>query len=103
MKSGRCLLFLPFTRRLLPVLGLVLMLPALPACATKSVSVKFMAPGSIDLKGKGINSLAVSDFDGPEDSGRKIAELFIAKLAQGRYFKVVERDKLLAMEKEQAL
>jgi hypothetical protein len=61
-------------------------------------------PAKLDLKAKGVQRLAVSDFTGgPEGAGHKIADLFTAKLVEGQYFQVAEREKLLALEKEQAL
>nr|MBI3612281.1 tetratricopeptide repeat protein [Nitrospirota bacterium] len=61
------------------------------------------APASVNLKAKGVHSLAVTTFEGPGDSGRKVAELLTARLVESQYFKVVEREKLLALEQEQVL
>lgn len=75
----------------------------LSACATQQLNFTIQAPASVNLKAKGVHSLAVTTFDGPGESGRKVAELLAAKLVEGQYFQVVERDKLLALEKEQVL
>lgn len=85
------------------VFALFFLFSGLSACSTVTVPITLVEPGTVDLKGKGIRSLAVSDFDGLGESGKKVAETFTAKLAEGQHFKIVERDKLLAMEKEQAL
>lgn len=90
-------------RRGLAVAALAMMLSQSAACATQTLSFPMLAPADVNLKAEGIASLGVSDFDGPGESGPKIAELFTGRLVEGRYFQVVERDKLLAMEKEQAL
>ncbi len=82
------------------LLGLVL---SLSACATQHLNFTMHAPASVNLKAKGVHSLAVTTFEGPGDSGRKLAELLTAKLVEGQYFKVVEREKLLALEQEQVL
>ncbi|MEW6544105.1 MAG: DUF6340 family protein [Nitrospirota bacterium] len=79
------------------------MVNGVAACATQQLSFTVLAPAEVNLKSQGVRSLAVSDFTGPEQSGRKVAELFTADLAQGKHFKLVEREKLLAMEREQAL
>ncbi|MBM4122477.1 MAG: tetratricopeptide repeat protein [Nitrospira sp.] len=91
------------TSRLLVGVAVCLMVNSLSACATQRLSFTMQAPANTNLKAKGVQSLAVSDFDGPGEAGQKVAEFFTAKLAEGQYFKVVEREKLLAMEKEQAL
>jgi len=85
------------------VLGAVALLLGLGGCGTQSVNIKAFSQGAVDLKAKNIQSLAVSDFEGPEDSGKAVADLFTAALSQGRYYRVVERDKLAALEKEQVL
>lgn len=72
-------------------------------CATQRLAFQMQAPAEVNLKTKGVQSLAVSDFDGPDEAGKKVAEVFTAKLVESQFFKVVERDKLLALEKEQAL
>lgn len=73
------------------------------ACATQQVNLTIQAPALVNLKAKGVQSLAVTTFEGPGESGRRMAELLTAKLVEKGYFKVVERDKLLALEKEQVL
>ncbi len=82
------------------LLGLAL---SLSACATQHLNFTMHAPAAVNLKAKGVHSLAVTTFEGPGDSGKKIAELLTAKLVEGQYFKVVEREKLLALEQEQVL
>ncbi len=82
------------------LLGLIV---SLSACATQQLNFTLQAPAVVNLKAKGVHSLAVTTFDGPGESGRKIAELLTAKLVEGQYFKVVEREKLEALEKEQVL
>ncbi len=82
------------------LLGLAL---SLSACATQQLNFTMHAPASVNLKAKGVHSLAVTTFEGPGDSGRKLAELLTAKLVEGQYFKIVEREKLLALEQEQVL
>lgn len=79
------------------------MLGSLSACATQQLHFTALAPASVNLKAKGVRSLAVSDFDGPDGSGKQVAELLTAKLVEGRFFQVVEREKLLALEKEHVL
>lgn len=76
---------------------------SLSACATQHLNFTMHAPAAVNLKAKGVQSLAVTTFDGPGESGKKIAELLTAKLVDGQYFKVVEREKLLALENEQVL
>lgn len=94
---------MPAMRHIL-ILMLIIVPGYLSGCATtERLTFTTMVPGEINLKAKGVQSLAVSDFDGPGDSGKTVAELFTAKLVDGKYYKVVEREKLNAAIKEQAL
>jgi hypothetical protein len=90
--------------RRLTMLLLVVVPTSFPGCAaTEKVTFTRTVPGTVNLKAKGVQSLAVSDFDGPGDFGRTVAELFTAKLIDGKYYKLVEREKLNVAIKEQAL
>jgi len=93
-----------FAMRRITTLMLVMVPTYLLGCATtERLTFTRMVPGTINLKAKGVQSLAVSDFDGPGDSGKTVAELFTVKLVDGKYYMVVEREKLNAAIKEQAL
>ncbi|TAJ08042.1 MAG: tetratricopeptide repeat protein [Nitrospirae bacterium] len=85
------------------LLALGLVAAGLSACATTRLEFSVMVPAEVNLKAKGVRSLAVTAVDGPEDSEDKISALLTAKLAEGQFFTVVEREKLLALEQEQAL
>lgn len=89
--------------RLVSVLALSLSAAGLSACATTRLEFPVMVPAEVNLKAMGVQLLAVTAVDGPEDSEVKVAALLSAKLADGRFFRVVEREKLLALEQEQAL
>lgn len=90
------------TMRTVSVVPVILFF-ALPACSTQHLNLSMQVPAATNLKAKGVQSLAVTTFDGPGDSGKNAAELLTAKLVEGGHFKVVEREKLLALEDEQIL
>lgn len=84
------------------ILLLVLVPVSFSGCAsTEKVKFSRHSPGLV--KAKGIQSLAVSDFDGPGDYGRRVADLFSSKLSNGTTYRLVERDKLNVAIKEQGL
>lgn len=77
----------------------------LSACGTHRISQQMLVAGSADLKSKGVQSIGVVEFDGPGDSGKKVADAFTAQLATTQYYKIVGRsqEKLRALDNELAL
>ncbi|MEW6542091.1 MAG: CsgG/HfaB family protein [Nitrospirota bacterium] len=76
---------------------------SLSACATQHLNVAMQAPAPVNLKAKGVHALAVLPFEGPGESGTRLADLVTGKLAEGPDFTIVEREKLRALESEQVL
>ncbi|MEO8341682.1 MAG: CsgG/HfaB family protein [Nitrospirota bacterium] len=87
------------------VLTVLLVVSGLAGCAeVVKVAFERQVPPEMDLKrDQKIESIAVLNFDGPADSGLILADLFAAKLVQGQYYTVVEREKLNKILNEQKL
>ena len=88
----------------IPLLLMFLVLGGLSGCAeTTKVSFVRSMPSEVDLKPKGVESIAVLNLDGPGDSGSSLSELLTTKLVQGNYYKVVERERLNKVMNEHKL
>lgn len=73
----------------------------LQSCGVPKVTVKVLRPPDLDLKG--IEKIAVADFQGPGWSGSQAASMLTAKLFDAGRFQIVEREKLAGVLEEQAL
>ena len=71
------------------------------ACAPTKVPVKVMKPARVDLKG--IHRIAVTEFDGPGQSGKLVVSILNSKLLNSNYFDVLEREKLQDVMREYQL
>jgi Curli production assembly/transport component CsgG/Tetratricopeptide repeat len=86
------------------ILIMFLVLGGLAGCAdTAMVDFYRVKSAEIDLKPKGVESLAVLNLEGPGDSGATMSELLTTKLVQGNYYKIFEREKLNKILNEQKL
>ena len=86
------------------VLMMLLVLGGLAGCA-EIVKVPYSRPmpATFTLKPLGVETIAVLNFEGLQDSGGTLAELLTTKLVQGNYYKVVERERLNKIMNEQKL
>ena len=80
--------------------GLILFSFIIYGCTVK-VPVTYQMPARIDLSR--IKSIAVLDFEGRRDARKWVPEVLTIRLQQTRYFKVIERERIAYVLKEQGL
>ena len=71
------------------------------SCGSPSVIVKVRKPAVINTSG--INTVAIMAFEGPGRSGAQAAGIFSEILLREAFYKIIERDQLSRIMKEQAL
>jgi tetratricopeptide (TPR) repeat protein len=76
---------------------------ALAACATQPLNFTLEVPAAVNLKAKGVGTLAITTFEGPGELGRRVTDAVTARLVERQYLRIVEREQLLALDKELAL
>lgn len=80
---------------LLVLLGITLQ------CASSRIAVPVTKPAQVDITG--IKSIAIVDFIGPENSGAIASSMLTSRLFESKFFRLVERERVLQILEEHKL